>query len=406
MAKVKGMAATNYVGKLGPAVFYMRHGVNINRALAAESANPQTAEQMTQRNRLTNVVRAYQANKAWMELFAYENVPEGRTLYNEFVAQNLPFSFVYLTKAEVAAYTSIVGSYKFTRGSLPRISYKFISPLELQTNIVLGENAEGIVTIADLSSRILANNTNWQEGDQLSIVVNVYRADALPEVMAYEFTLDTTDQRDISTMGISSVMTYMHKDSQFFIGVSVTDFDPTTPVGILACKSRKQGGKVLVSTQAMLLNEPAEAMWTEYSGLVAQQRARRSYGGIGEPFLNPGDQNAEGTLADPVAFSKSFPITYANVDGTTITMHNGLFGGDAQNWLKEHLTFNGGGINIAFETSSEEGDMYIVKDAGGSDKFWYITSLGQPKGTFVLRALSSSGPDLDSCEVDGEQIEP
>lgn len=290
MAKVKGMAATNYVGKLGPAVFYIRHGVNINRALAAEPSNPQTAEQMTQRNRLTNVVRAYQANKAWMELFAYESVPQGRTLYNEFVSQNLPSSFVYLTKAEVAVYTLILAPYRFTRGTLPAITttLKSDSNNAFNTNIQCGTAAFDS-TVANFSTELVRlNNGRLALGDQLSVITNVYLADSLPEVKYYELTLDDSDNRNLADLPIYSVLT-TYDDT--ILSVEIPNIEGTnTPCGVLVCLSRKQGSKVLVSTQNLVLNEPAIAMYTEYSGAAQQQRARRSYGGIGEPFLNPGDQ--------------------------------------------------------------------------------------------------------------------
>lgn len=290
MAKVKGMAATNYVGRLGPAVFYMRHGVNINRALAAEVSNPQTAEQMTQRNRLTNVVRAYQANKAWMELLAFESVPQGRTLYNEFVSQNLPSSFIYLTKAEVASYTSILAPYRFTRGTLPNIKTTFISKLKAASSLRFLDDWAEVITVADFTREFLSLNSDWQEGDQLSIVVNTYRADSLPMLNSYELTLDSSDTRKLNDTPIYSVFNSYPVGGTFYIGVYLTDIPSGTPVGVLFCHSRKQGGIVLVSTQDLVLNEDAIAMFAEHTGPDAQQRARRSYGGVGEPFLNPGDQ--------------------------------------------------------------------------------------------------------------------
>ena len=308
------MAATNYVGKLGPAVFYMRNGENINRALAAEVANPKTAEQMTQRNRLTNVVRAYQANKNWLELFAYESVPQGRTLYNEFVSQNLPLSFVYLTKAEVAAYTSILAPYRMTRGTLPHITAKFDDSVSVLTSINLGDfKFTATATIADLTNALISsNNGQWQEGDQLSIIVNQYRPDSLPLVDALEVTLDSSDARLISKV-LAAVNPYLEGSA---LALSLDGYTGAgrPEIAVLICQSRKQGGKVLVSTQDLVLNEPAIKMHTEYSGPKAQQRARRSYGGNGEPFLTPGDQIPAETAFRVSFFGNGAP--YATATGT------------------------------------------------------------------------------------------
>lgn len=406
MAKVKGMAATNYVGKLGPAVFYMRHGVNINRALAAEVANPQTAEQMTQRNRLTNVVRAYQANKAWMELFAYENVPEGRTLYNQFVSQNLPLSFIYLTKAEVAAYTSILAPYRFTEGSLAHITTTYFDNVTATTSIKTGDLGIGDDTTIGRFSRAVidANGGYWQEGDQLSIIVNQYRPDSLPLVVAAEITLDPSDERTlIEKLGQIELV-----EDNGVLTVTLNAFVETgrPELGVLVCQSRKQGGKVQVSTQNLVLNEPASTMFNEYSGPAAQQRARRSYGGVGEPFLNPGDQSEEEVTPQlAVTFSKSFPIGTSAVAGTTITANSGTFtGNEVLDYLAAHLTFNGGTIVIQRKHSESEGDYYyVLVDGSGSGTERNVLN---PNGNVATFGSGASIATLETAEWDRVQIEP
>ena len=404
MAKVKGMAATNYVGKLGPAVFYMRHGVNINRALAAEVANPQTAEQMTQRNRLTNVVRANQANKIWMELFGYENVPQGRTLYNEFVSQNLPISFVYLTKAEVAAYTSILAPYLFTRGTLPRITSTFVSSLTVASSLRFMDSWGDIKTVADFTREFLSRNSNWQEGDQLSVVVNAYRADSLPMVHAYELTLDSNDTRAMDDMPITGVLNSTLEEGEYRLGLDLTDISAGTPLGVLFCQSRKQGGKVLVSTQNLVLNEPATTMFTEYSGAAAQQRARRSYGGVGDPFLYPGDQPIDVKPQTAVTFIKEYPIATGAVAGTTITAQGSFTGNEVLDYLAAHLTFNGGTIRIVKKHSESEGDDYYpLVDGSGKGVERNILSAN---GNVATIGSGSSIATLSTAEWDGEQIEP
>lgn len=350
------MAATNYVGRLGPAVFYMRHGVNINRALAAEVSNPQTAEQMTQRNRLTNVVRAYQANKSWMELLAYESVPQGRTLYNDFVSQNLPSSFIYLTKAEVSAYTSILAPYRMTRGSLTNISGNWdLTNYNFVTSLSAGSAEWEFDTLGGFSRVFLANNPEWEEGDQLSVIVNAYQTDSLPMVYAYEITLDTQDTSSWNDVPMRKLITPSDGKINLQTETLISDAG-TTPVGILVCQSRKQGGKVLVSTQELVLNAPAITMYSEYSGAAAQQRARRSYGGVGEPFLNPGDQ---------IPIEETFKVTFTGAgaqyatakgdftDGGLVTIHCATPSG---------YVFNGWSGDVTGSESDNPMTFTITKD--------------------------------------------
>lgn len=356
MAKVKGMAATNYVGKLGPAVFYMRHGVNINRALAAEVANPKTAEQMTQRNRLTNVVRAYQANKAWMELLAYESVPQGRTLYNEFVSQNLPASFVYLTKAEVAAYTSILAPYRFTRGTLPSISGSWADGVTFIASVNVGSLViSPSTTIGQLSQAIIgANSGQWQEGDQLSIIVNQYLPDSLPLVVTVEITLDESDNRLFADK--FDKFDVISDEGKLIIQLVGLTSHGRNELGVLLCHSRKQSGNVLVSTQDLVLNVAAQTMYTEYSGPSAQRRARRSYGGLGEPFLNPGDQ---------IPTEETFKVTFTGL-GAEYATATGTFTEGGLVTIRcntpTNYTFEGWGGDITGDSSQNPMTFTITKD--------------------------------------------
>ena len=304
MAKVKGMAATNYIGKLGPAIFYMRDGQNINRAVAAQVSNPKTEAQMNQRTKLTNIVRLYQANKAWMEKFAFENKEQKLSVYNAFVQANLANSEVYLTKEESETYKTVFENCLFTDGTLPPVRVLGYSDVYYNTGIKLGdEQAEwfaGTLTVADLTAAILANNPEWDEGDQLSVVVNVASGAGLPNVYYYELMLDSADTTQLADLDIFRVLAAdryaIDGTTQLGLQVSTDDLphDESGADAMIITHSRKQSGKIQVSRAYMNLNSDAEEILALYTSDSARARARRSYGATREPFLAPGYQTASG----------------------------------------------------------------------------------------------------------------
>lgn len=318
MAKVKGMMGTKLIGKLGPAVYYMRGGQNINRELAASVSNPKTEAQMNQRTKLANLVHLYQANKAWMERFAFENKPDTQTVYNAFMAANLGISQVYLTKAQAERNMTVLAPEQFTKGSLPIIPVQPYSAEDLNwvTGIKVSDSPEAsFPRVSDLSAAILQNNRDWEEGDQLSVVVNVSLPNRVPVVYSYELTVDTTDNRFLKDLAIGGIINGTEYDGDGYL--AVTSEDPVvydnTGRGIIVVHSRKTSSGILVSDATMNLDSNAQELYDASSTDAARSAARRSYGGTREPFLVPGGESEGGVVGPTARF-------HVSIDGCTLSV--------------------------------------------------------------------------------------
>lgn len=324
MAKVKGMMGTKLIGKLGPAVYYMRGGQNINRELAASVSNPKTEAQMNQRTKLANLVHLYQANKAWMERFAFENKPETQTVYNAFMAANLGVSQVYLTKAQAERNMTVLAPEQFTKGSLPAISVLPYDTAEVEwpTDIVLDPNGASVEyqTVGVFSGLILANNPDWEEGDQLSIIINASLPSRLPQVYSYEITLDSSDTTPFESLAIHEVITTASV-SQGSLNLAIVGDTPVvydnTGRGILVIHSRKSANGIKVSPATMVLNFDAQELYVNSSSEIARSAARRSYGGASEPFLVPGGETEGGVVGDKAVVRLTLDGCTMTIDGTS-----------------------------------------------------------------------------------------
>ena len=261
-------------------MWYQRQGETIVRELAASVSNPQTDAQMDQRVKLANVVAASRANKFWMEKYACENRKEGLSVYNAFVSANLASNDVLLTKDAVSLGAGVVAAYIYTKGTLPML-YGEIDGETFMTGIVVNSD---FTTIGELSEQILAADSSWRAGDQLSIIVNLQKVvDDTPYIIvqAYEIIINTSDSTPIE----DRVSGLFYEDGE--LAYDLSGLDEYAAVGVCCIHSRDTQDGVSVSTSRMILNTTAGQ--SEYTGDSARQRARRSYTtGTATPFLAGG----------------------------------------------------------------------------------------------------------------------
>lgn len=280
MAIFKSSWVRNVRKKQGGNVYYTLKGQQVSREIPANVANPRTDLQMSQRVKLANLVAMYRCMKSFMPK-AWEN--KGRTLsdYNAFVRSNLTNSPVALTKGEAASGACVVAPYKVCEGTL--------SPIELTaqeggfiSNLGLGAlQIESTTTVAEFSEALIANNNGIQYGDQLSFVQLIQQTSDVtgnPYVVMrkYEVTLSTSTDE----IGNYLPMDLLQSDNGYLAVVE------DTPVGgIFFCLSRKNGSKILVSTQYIVMDD--RTVLDIYSSAEHIQAAKSSYGETTEVFLSP-----------------------------------------------------------------------------------------------------------------------
>lgn len=292
MAKVKGLALTNYIGRVGRVVYAMNKGQNIARELQTEVANPRTSVQMNQRTALANLVALYRLNQPWMFRGAFEN--KGKTLsdYNAFVQANLSATEVALTKQEVNAGACVVAPVTITKGTLPSIQLQFERAQDNKglfvSDLYVGTSFDFTgATIADLSQALLDNNNGLQNGDQLSFIVNYQRSNGdIPYGVARygELIIDTADVRALTELDLPVLAKSSMSGRDDALEIQISE----TAVSAVIILSREVSGKIKVSTQKFVLSTEAETFVANYTSAAAKSRAAKSYGSTRTNFLSAG----------------------------------------------------------------------------------------------------------------------
>lgn len=297
MAKVKSAGLRNYVGKLGGSVYYMNKGQNVARELAPEVSNPRTPAQMRQRMKWANIVNVFKANKDWMGKLSFENKPQHWSYYNAFMSANLNTQPVYLTKDAAETGATILAPYTMTSGSLPHIDYSYaVSIGGIETSIKLTNGS--FTTIGGLSEQIIANNPEWQIGDQLSIVLMYHDRLYRPIVDAIEVILDPND-----TTGLVEVQTKFSTLDNILVAndeyLCIVMSEGVSYLDQAACvvHSRTSSGKTYVSTQAFELSFDALYTYREHGTDEAFNYAVESYG-LGSDYFLATEESSYGYVQD------------------------------------------------------------------------------------------------------------
>lgn len=412
MAKVKGMAATKYIGSLGPQVFYMRNGQNIVREKAASVSNPQTTAQMDQRIKMGNVINLYRLNKAWMEKYAFPLRPAKQSVYNAFVSANLTGSEVALTKQQYQAGVTVLEPMDFTKGNLRQMRLEYDDDTAFISELVITQDISELAD-AGLASKELLDNNSWlRNGDQISVIFNATDANGYGNMVAVEFTLDLDSTQELSELDFFNYAGIDEAGTTKFLNFAVDAlpnniYASAQVIGAVFVVSRKTAAGIDVTTSRMELT--TYSVLNTYNTDAARRAARRSYGG-GEvaPFLVPGSDTEGGsTRSVPVRLSGfNWPIGVSQLGGnTTITLTNGMTGEAGLAYLSQHLTFytrDQGVLISIFSRPSETETEYILSDGG--DDFNSLVITATP-GVYSF-SIVSEGPTLGSALWDGVQFDP
>ena len=278
MAIVKSAGLRNYVGKHAGNVYYLQKGISLVREKAAQVTNPKTAAQMMQRVRLANLVNFYRANKEWMLRYSFEKLRPYLSIYNEFVGANMANS-VPLTKSDAAAGVVLPAPLVLTKGTLPSIGRLNVYDirLEAESNIFVNDDDN---SIGALSQSIINQNEGWKVGDQLSAIIIEFNIGKICSVNKTEMILDTENQDSLPG-------SFMIRDGKLLINLDMFDIPTNQGYGVTLIHSRRENGKVLVSSETLSLSQTAIETLQQSTTEEAYQTAADSYKVTDQPFLDP-----------------------------------------------------------------------------------------------------------------------
>lgn len=284
-----------YVGGAGGYSFYVRGGEQVIRQRKNNSnygaGASRTRAQMIRRIRWGNLVNVFKGQKSWQPK-AYDSKTKGQTDYNIFMALNINQATVGLTKEMCLSGCAVIEGYQVSRGSLPPIALSASqSGSYYVTDIKLTITIGSSTTVGQLAADIIANNSQFQEGDNIAFVSFknwlASRVEWPYAASSYaEITLDPTSAVLLSSVPV--VGSRIGKDTSGNLQVSWSStgqFDPAREVGFVAIHTRKSASMLAVSSQEILMN--TNSLVSQFSGATWDNTCIDSYGISDEVPLDP-----------------------------------------------------------------------------------------------------------------------
>ena len=280
-------------GSLDDVTIRQVNGQSVVSAKAVSVKQPRTMAQMLRRVQWRNIQNLWSAFGDTLHP-SFQSRPRTWSDYNAFMSANLTRAGVYLTAAEAIQGAAVVAGYQITRGSLISVANEIANGVG-KSDISLGTLAiDEETTVADFSTAVVSNNSDYAYGDQISCFILEQQVDSVTgiphvRVRAYELTLDgnATDTLladEVSTEAFSVV------DNKIGTGAAING-------GFAYVHSRKANGKTIVSTQEIVV---ANSILATYQSDTKRNAAIASYGGkTSNDFLTPDLDDVEAPTPNP-----------------------------------------------------------------------------------------------------------
>ena len=258
------------------------NGTILARSPRKASTPRRSEKQMYMRCQLGNMAANHQLYNDRL-LQAFEGKPTGVTVYNMMVQVNYNVNPVFITKLERLNGGCVVADYQFCRGSLTSIAIEKKANGVAVTDIDLGGLVIGAeTTVAQFAAAVVANNSGWEEYDQMTFFYAKQTRDTFSGVPratmnSWKVVLDKNDETPllshVSALGFTSVASDGAND-QYVLGMN----EALVNAGCAWVHSRQdKGGAIKVGSQRLFVENE---MLTYYRSDAAKKAAYDSYGGI------------------------------------------------------------------------------------------------------------------------------
>lgn len=274
-------------GRVGAYSFYTSSGGRQVARIANNSSNygetaKRTEAMQVRRSRWGNLVSFYRMNKDLMAR-AFERKEANLSDYNRYMQLNAPIATVSLVKDDFMRGMAILQEYIVADGSLPEIGVRDVQSNSIIFNLLTETDEEwGELTIGEISTDLLANNPQLQEGDQLTFICWI-NAGATPSQIRIhrqlcEMTIDSQSQTLFGNLPYGNIVA----GNGEYVGI----IGPDGVFGQAIIHSRSVGGNLLVSHAKIKLNNTT--MVDQFSSAEEVKKAISSYGVDTETLLEPG----------------------------------------------------------------------------------------------------------------------
>ena len=284
MGKAKG-DNKDLSGKIGNKIYLRRkNGTVVYQAPDKKETPVRSEGQMRVRMQWSNLGAVHSQFRKTLKK-GFQELPEGQSDYNAFVAANTGVCKVYIPKWVRLNGGCVLAPYLVTRGKLPSIAAAKNGSNVLVSDVALGGlSVTATTTVGEFSAAIIAFNPEWEAGDQLTFFHGVQTIDAVSgtpraKISGSKVLLDTDDTallwNLVPQLGFSSVGGYLA------MGAAITD-----GAAVWVHSREGDGNSVMVSTQYLYVDSSVLA---SYQTNAAFQASADSYGGINteEAFLDP-----------------------------------------------------------------------------------------------------------------------
>lgn len=363
MAKSRVTINPMYTGGAGGYSFYVRGGEQVvrqrkNNSNYGESASRSYA-QMIRRIMWGNLVNVYKKMKDWQKK-AYDAKLQGQTDYNIFMKLNINNVHVGVTKQACEQGFGVWEAYQISNGSMPPVGYSVnTSDSQYETDIVVKEAIIATTTIGALSADILANNAQYQAGDNIAFIF-FYQQKFLGVDWPYpyceysEITLNASDTRLVADIPELGERLSESLNDTLLVSYTTPSGDvPSREVGFAAIHTRKTNGVLSVSTQNIVLN--TQEYVQQYSGNEWYDHCIESYGIDTEVPLDP---NFNAGVISKVTANGAALANAATLSGSQVirVYGNSLYG--------QGYRFVHNGVDYTPLSSTDEYDEYILTAVG------------------------------------------
>lgn len=286
-------------GKVGNVVYRVRKGQEIASAHQPNVANPRTVTQIAQRIKFSVSVKFYKSAIAKMFKFGFEDKGANESDYNAFMRHNTTSAMILKRMQYDSTYYPAIGeNWVMSYGSLPthEVSAGMERPYVAAMGLT-GALSGGNVKFADCTisaiSNWLINNYGYQNGDLFTIVrVDSHWSD-INEELIQEPTWEVVQIRcnsnnynrykDVYEVGpLASDLVFDDASNALYLG----EFRDTA-CGYAVIHSR-QGQKLLVSTQELILNDAAMTIYSSSFEQPFYNEALYSWGATTDAVLQGG----------------------------------------------------------------------------------------------------------------------
>ncbi len=371
-------------GKVGDVVLTRMGGQQVERAYNKNPKNPQSESQQLQRTKLANLVNFYRRGRSLLN-HSFTNRPASQSSYNQFVSRNIGVTPIRLTRAQAAAGASIVGPYIISDGVLQPIQVTG-GGVDAITNIAVGGLTinDETTTVGQLSAAIIANNADWQEGDQLTYVSVVQNGGVDGGDPFAQFSYIEMDLVPSDTTPLRSLMpTYALSVRNGFIGHGEYVADG----GYAWIHSRKSSaGALQASRQTLILT--ANTLYADYASSEQTNAATRSYGAQGDYLLVP-DGSRAGQEMEGVPV-----IASVTLDGALLRNGKEGFGMSLTTSSSVTIVISGSNLDVREELDPEEVFGMSFARTGKSEVTFSPTAItANSKTSITVTATPSAAVD-------------